>query len=329
MLRKIIKPLFFLPLALYIISPKVILSQSKNYIDQILKEKEDKIFIDYKELEKIIFNNQELKSLQKLVTSSSFNLSSKISQKYPSIDLQATGLPKYVASKNYNSNSQTTKTSQFSANPSLSIRWDLIDPLRDSEIEIAKQSYKIAKNNFEIKRKDLIQEARSRYHKFQKSYNEIDNKKYAVNLSLTSLKNAQSKLEAGIGTKFEVLEAEAQLSRDEQVLNEKKIEHEINKISIKEILDMKGDLEIKKEQKLTGFWNFKLNKNITNGLERNLSLENLILQKQIKKNQADNFLNANKPKIYISNTLSSAFTKGDAISTSIDSSDMDLPILIL
>ena len=43
-------------------------------------------------------------------------------------------------------------------------------------------------------------------------------------------------LDAGIGTKFEVLEAEAQLSRDKQSLNEKKIEHEINKISSKRFL---------------------------------------------------------------------------------------------
>ena len=35
---------------------------------------------------------------------------------------------------------------------------DLIDPLRGSEIKIARDNYKIAQNNFEIKRKDLIQE---------------------------------------------------------------------------------------------------------------------------------------------------------------------------
>ena len=78
-------------------------------------------------------------------------------------------------------------------------------------------------------------------------------KKIALDLSITSLENAQSKLDAGIGTKFEVLEAEAQLSRDKQSLNEKKIEHEINKISFKEILNIKEDFIIDKEQKLSDF----------------------------------------------------------------------------
>ncbi len=318
MLRKLLNLTLLLPLALLITTSKTILSGQKHSIDEIIEESENRIFIDFKEIEAIIDDNEELKSLKELKISSSFNLSSKISQKYPSIDLQVTGLPQYTAGKKYNSNSLNTKTSQFSANPSITIRWDLIDPLRGSEIKIARDNYKIAQNNFEIKRKDLIQEARRRYHDYQKSFQDIENNKIALDLSITSLENAQSKLDAGIGTKFEVLEAEAQLSRDKQSLNEKKIEHEINKISLKEILNIKDDYIIDKEQKLSGFWNYKLNKNLNTGLEKNLSLENLTLQKKVRNNQAISFLNAQKPILYISNTFSSAFTRGEVSTLSID-----------
>jgi len=157
-----------------------------------------------------------------------------------------------------------------------------------------------------------------RYHKYQKSYQDIQNKEFALDLSSTSLENAKAKFDAGIGTKFELLEAEAQLSRDKQTLNEKKIEHLINKISLKEILNIKGDFEINKKQNLIGFWNFKLKKNIDEGLNKNLSLKNILLQKSIKKNQANSFLSQNKPNIYISNTFSSTFSKGDSLSTDID-----------
>ncbi len=319
MLRRVINPFLFLPLALSMNSINLLSSETKNYIDNVLEEKSNVIFVDYQEIEKIVLNNKELKSLQNLVTSARFNLSSQIAQRYPSLDFQAIGLPKYVAGKNYSSNSQTLKTSQFTANPSLNIKWDLIDPLRGSEIKIAKENYKIANNNFEIKKKDLIQEARLRYHKYKKSYQEIKNKKFTLDLSITSFENAQTKLEAGIGTKFEVLEAEAQLSRDKQSLNEKKIIHEINKISLKEILNIKGDFKINKEQNLIGFWNHRLNKNINEGLDKNLSLKNLILQKSIKNSQANSFLAQNKPNIYISNTLSSTFSKGESLTTNIDS----------
>ena len=321
MLRKLINSFLVLPLSLYISPQKAVLSETKNHIDEILQEKEDEIFLDYSEIKKIILdNNQELNSLKELVSASTFNLSSKIAKKYPSLDLQASGLPKYVFGKNYSSNTQTTKTSQFSANPSLNFRWDLIDPLRGSEIKIAKDNYEIAKNNYEIKRKDLIQEARARYHRYQKSHQDIKNKKFSVDLSITLLKDAQSKFNAGIGTKFAVLEADAQLSRDNQSLNEKKIQHEINKISLKEILNIKEAIDIKKEQRLTGYWNHKLNKNINDGFEKNLSLKNIYLKKSIKQNQANNYINASKPNIYISNTFSSSFSKGDSLSVAIDSS---------
>ena len=128
--RRLINPILFLPLALSFNSVNVLSSESKNYIDNALEEKENITFVDYQEVEKIVLNNQELKSLEKLVTSASFNISSQISQKYPSLNFQANGLPKYVSGKKYNSNLPTLKTSQFTANPSLNIKWDVIDPLR-------------------------------------------------------------------------------------------------------------------------------------------------------------------------------------------------------
>ncbi len=318
MLRKVINYILFLPLALSINSINVLSSETKDLIDVVSEEKSDKLFISYQEIEKIVLNNPELKSLKNLVTSASFNLSSQISKRYPSLDFQVNGLPKYVLGKNFNSNSDTLKTSQLTANPSLNFKWDLINPLRGSEIKIAKDNFKIALNNFEIKKKDLIQEAKKRYHKYQKSYQDIQNKKFTLELSITSLDNAKAKLDSGIGTKFEVLEAEAQLSRDKQSLNEKKIENVINKIALKEILNLKGDFEIDKKQNLIGFWNHKLKENIHEGLDKNLSLKNLSLQKSIKKNQANSFLSQNKPNIYISNTFSSTFSKGDSLSTNIN-----------
>ena len=321
MLRKIINTTLLIPLSFLVTFQQSVLSENNNSIDEIIRENEDKIFLDHQEIKNLILNNNELQSLKKLIESSSFILSSKIAKRYPSIDLQASGLPQYVAGRNYNNNSGTRKTSQFSANPTLNIRWDLIDPLRGPEIKIARANLKIAKNNYEIKRKDLIQEARNKYHKYQKSSQDIINKKFALNLSITSLENAQAKLNAGIGTKFEVLEADAQLSRDKQALSEKKIEHQINKISLKEILNLKEDFEIKNQQNLLGYWNHKLNKNIKNGIENNLSLKSISLQKSIKENEAKSFLNSNKPNIYINNSLSSAFTKGDSLAVEIDPSE--------
>ena len=94
MLRRVINPFLFLPIALNINSVNVLSSETKNYIDNVLDEKANITFIDYQEIEKLVLNNQELKSLQNLVESASFNLSSQIAKRFPSLDFQANGLPK-------------------------------------------------------------------------------------------------------------------------------------------------------------------------------------------------------------------------------------------
>ena len=176
---------------------------------------------------------------------------------------------------------------------------------------------KIAENNYEIK-KDLIQEAKKRFHKYQKSYQDVQNKKFTLDLSLTSLNNAKAKLDAGIGTKFEVLEAEAQLSRDKQSLNEKKIEHEINKISLQEILNINSDFDINNDQNLTGFWNHKLNKNISEGLNKNLSLKTYFFR-NLSKTTKHRVFCCRTGQIFISAIHSQVHFPEATLSTNIDS----------
>ena len=268
----------------------------------------------------ILKRNLELNSLEELIKASSFNLSSKLSKRYPSLNLNINGLPQYLYSKNYSNKSNNTKTSQYKINPSLDLRWDLIDPQRGLEIKTARNNFEISKNNFEIKKQDLIQEAKSRYHNYQKSVQDEKNAQIAVNLSETSINDAKSKLEVGVGTKFEVLEAKSQLTRDKQLLKEKTIEKEINLLKLKEILNIKStdEILIREKQTLTGFWFHPIEKNINNGLKYSYSLKNIELQKSNKYLQAKTFNNANKPIIFISNSLSSSFTKGSSLTTEID-----------
>tara|TARA_Y100001978_G_C23659713_1_gene418021 strand:- start:30 stop:1463 length:1434 start_codon:yes stop_codon:yes gene_type:complete len=313
---------FCLIIPVFLIAPYTTISNIKilaedTSIKKLLKQKIIK-FEDIPEL--ISKNNLELKSLKKLVKASSFDLSSKISKKYPKLDLNANGLPQYLYSESFNNYTNNTKTSQFQVNPSLNLRWDIIDPTRGIEIETFKNRYEIAKNNFKIKKQDLIQEAKSKYHMLQKSLQDEKNAQIAVELSETSLKDAKAKLEAGIGTEFEILEANSQLERDKQLLKEKSIAKEINLLTLKEIfnIDLNDDFAIEENQKIIGFWLHPLERILKNGLDNSLSLQNLVLQNSIKRNQAKNFQNANLPIIYISNSLSSSFSRGSTLSEQID-----------
>ena len=63
MLRKIINSTLFLPLGFLVTFQQSLLSENKNFIDEIKQINEDKIFIDHQEIKNIILNNDELKSL--------------------------------------------------------------------------------------------------------------------------------------------------------------------------------------------------------------------------------------------------------------------------
>ena len=70
--RRVINPFLLLPLTLSMNTFDVLSSETKNLIDNVLEEKSNITFVDYQEIEKLVLNNQELKSLQNLVASSNF-----------------------------------------------------------------------------------------------------------------------------------------------------------------------------------------------------------------------------------------------------------------
>ena len=320
MFKNLFNYCFIIPTLL--IFPCSNISQGRLFAEEIsIKDSPNQRLIKFEDIPNIITNNNlELQSLEKLVRAASYNVSSKISKKYPTLDLNANGLPQYLYSERFNNNSIDTKTSQYQINPSLNLRWDIIDPKRGPEIKSAKNRYKIALNNYEIKKKDLIQEAKSRYHRFQKSIQDEKNALIAVKLSETSLKDAKAKLEVGIGTKFEVIEASSQLEIDQQLLKENVTDKEINLILLKEIfnIDFNQNITFEEKHELTGFWSHPLEKILKSGLDKSYSLENINIQNSFRRNQAQIFKNAYLPVIYISNILSSSFSKGSALTSQID-----------
>ena len=54
MFRRFINPILIFPLCLLINSPKAILSETSNNIEEALQEKENQIFVNYSEIDGII-----------------------------------------------------------------------------------------------------------------------------------------------------------------------------------------------------------------------------------------------------------------------------------
>ena len=57
MLRKVIKTILFLPLFLCLHSVNLIASDTKDYLDNVLEEEADNLFISYEDIDSIVLNN--------------------------------------------------------------------------------------------------------------------------------------------------------------------------------------------------------------------------------------------------------------------------------
>ena len=272
--------------------------------------------IKLEELENILkVNNPTVKIYLEKIDQAKSLLRNSLSSWYPTLNLNANGLPQYFESSNYNQSNSIADTSskQWSSSVSAQIQWDLINPARIPEIAAAKDSLEKAKHSYSIIMKDLKLEAKKRYFNLQKANEELKVAKKSVNLSTIGLRDADLRFESGVGTKLEILEAKTQLARDQQLLNSKLSDKKIGQRALAEILNFPEDVTplAVSQTKLIGVWDKPLEESIIAAYSMSEELNNILLDISISNSEANSALAAGKPKLSIVNTLTSTFNKGE------------------
>ena len=267
-------------------------------------------------LDLIINNNSEYKAAFQRVEQSKNRLLATISKKSPTIDLNSNGLPEYLFIDHYtNPNIAGTsykRSEQLKGSISATIRWDIINPQRNPQIEASKKTFEKAKNSFLIVSRDLELKAKIDFINLKKAQENLIISEKAVKISAQSLKDARLRNKALVATNLEVLEAENQLSRDQMFLN--KSIRDVNKAS-KSLSNVLGLNNAKKiiadsEGVLIGEWKRTLEESIASALNFRLSLVNYDLDIQINNDKSKEELGNSRPKISLVNTLSFSKEKG-------------------
>jgi OMF family outer membrane factor len=170
-------------------------------------------------------NNPDLKALASQVEQAQSNLRAKIALWYPQLGFNTTSFPIYTAGQQYSNGFTgtgqpigTTLDSIWRMQAALQASWSLIDPTRTPQIAIARDQYEKAKNQYLIGLRDLRLQASLAYFDLQTADNQVQIGQEGVRASLVSLRDARARFQAGVATKLEVLEAETQLARDQQLL---------------------------------------------------------------------------------------------------------------
>jgi OMF family outer membrane factor len=170
-------------------------------------------------------NNPDLKAIASQVEQAQSDLRAKIALWYPQLGFNTSSFPTYTASRQLRSGLTgtgepigTTLDSIWRMQAALQASWLLIDPTRTPQIAIARDQFEKAKNQYLIGLRDLRLQASLAYFDLQTADNQVQIGQEGVRASLVSLRDARARFQAGVATKLEVLEAETQLARDQQLL---------------------------------------------------------------------------------------------------------------
>ncbi|MEB3261017.1 MAG: TolC family protein [Cyanobacteriota bacterium] len=175
-------------------------------------------------------NSPDLKVLSSQVEQAQSGLRAEIARWYPTLSLNANRFPATQTGQSYSRTSPATAQQSgvtgytmstiTSMDASIRASWALIDPRRVPSIALARDQYEKAKNGYLIGLRELRLQVAAAYFDLQNADEQVRIGQESVRASLVSLRDAQARFQAGVATKLEVLEAQTQLARDQQLLTQ-------------------------------------------------------------------------------------------------------------
>lgn len=257
-------------------------------------------------------NNPNLKAIASQVEQAQSNLRAKLSLWYPQLVFSTSSFPIYTGGQQYSSGFTgtgqprgTTLDSIWKMQAALQASWALIDPTRTPQIAVARDQYEKAKNEYLIGLRDLRLQAAKIYFELQTADDQVQIGQEGVRASLVSLRDARARFQAGVATKLEVLEAETQLARDEQLLTNALANQATARRALAALLDLPQDLTptAADPARVVGIWLPSLQESIVAAYRFREELDQILLDISIANSSANAELGRVQPFLKIVNTL--------------------------
>jgi OMF family outer membrane factor len=263
-------------------------------------------------------NNPSLKALAMQVEQAQSFLRAQIALWYPTLDLRGSSFPTYTAGETFGTTSAAatsynrTITSIWQMQTVLEARWGLIDPTRTPTIAAARDQFEKAKNQYLIGLRDLRLQAAQIYFDLQRADERVRIGQESVRASLVSLRDARARFQAGVATKLEVLQAETQLSRDQQLLTTNLAEQSVARRSLAALLDLPQDVSptAKDPSLVVGTWLPSLQESIVAAYAFREELDQALLDISIANSRANAELAQVQPFLNIVNSFSTGRSFG-------------------
>ena len=278
-------------------------------------------------------NNPNLKAIATQVDQAQSQLRTQIAAWYPTLSVNASSLPSYTGGNQRitqpttditgqtSRSTQYTYTDRWAMGASLTAQWDVINPQRVPQIAAARDQFEQSKNQYLIALRELRLQAAQFYFKLQLDDDTVRIGQQSVRASLVSLRDARARFQAGVATKLEVLEAETQLARDQQLLTNALADQSISRRNLARLLDLPQNVSPTAEEPLRplGVWTPSLQESVIAAYAFREELDNALLDISAANSQANSALGSVQPFLTIFNSLDG--TRFDGVETVL----VDLP----
>jgi len=264
-------------------------------------------------------NNPGLKAVALQVQQAKSSLRAAIASWYPTLNLTANGLPQYLAGEQQTFVPDQEGTLTSSANSEIStanfaaqLNWNLIDPGRVPEIASARDTFERSRDSYLIALRDLRLSVATAYYDLQRFDQKVNVGKQSVTASLISLRDARARYQAGVATKLEVLEAETQLARDQDILTGS-INFQVRaRRDLARIADLPQDVTptAASPSQVVGTWQPSLQESIIAAYAFREELDQKILDISINNSNANAALANVQPSLSIFNSFSTQRFQG-------------------
>jgi OMF family outer membrane factor len=253
-------------------------------------------------------NNPDLKAIASQVDQAQSNLRAQIALWYPNLNLEASALPTYSYGESYrllkNNPGDRVKvlnSDRWSAAAAITAQWSLINPQRNPSIAAARDEFEKAKYQYVVSLRELRLRAAEAYFDLQQSDDQVRIGQESVRASLVSLRDSRARFQAGVATKLEVLEAETQLARDQQLLTEALARQAIARRDLASLLDLPQTVTptAQDPSRVLGIWQPSLQESIVAAYAFREELDTLLLDISIANSNANVALGEVQPVLNI------------------------------
>lgn len=228
-----------------------------------------------------------------------------------------------LSSLTSSSTSSSTSSRNTTSNPltgTLGINYTLFDSgVNDATIAAAENNLRIAELNLNQARQTVRLSVVTDYYNLQNADETIRIQRKAVENAERSLKDTQSREQAGVGTKFDVLQAQVSLANAKQNLLNAEAAQLVARRELARILNYAPTIEITAADKITPVpvWKLPIEESILLAVRNRAELDTQKLQREVARNNANVALAKLGPQIslFANFNTASEFTSGGGIGT--------------